>query len=66
MSLIFGAVSVLGSLTGSSVENEENLRFAADHGVRAMIEPAPLAEASDAFGRMMKGDARFRMVLSIA
>ncbi|MFZ4894832.1 alcohol dehydrogenase catalytic domain-containing protein [Plantibacter sp. Mn2098] len=66
ISLIFGDVTVGGSLTGSSIENEDNLRFAAENGVRAMIEEAPLADAAAAYARMMDGDARFRMVLAIA
>jgi D-arabinose 1-dehydrogenase-like Zn-dependent alcohol dehydrogenase len=31
-----------------------------------MIETMPLARAPDAYARMMRGEARFRMVLTIA
>jgi D-arabinose 1-dehydrogenase-like Zn-dependent alcohol dehydrogenase len=31
-----------------------------------MIETMPLAHAAEAYDRMMRGDARFRMVLTIA
>jgi propanol-preferring alcohol dehydrogenase len=65
MDLIFGGVTLQGSLTGTSIENEDNLRFAASQGIRAMIETADLSEAPAAYDRMMSGDARFRMVLEI-
>ena len=64
--LVFGGVEVLGSLTGSSIENEDNLRFTLDRGIAAMIEVVPLDGAQDAYDRMMSGAARFRMVLDIA
>jgi propanol-preferring alcohol dehydrogenase len=66
LSLIFGGVTVAGSLTGSSIENEDNLRFAVQQGISAMIEEVPLDDAPAAYDRMMSGAARFRMVLSIA
>ncbi|HEY0278839.1 MAG TPA: alcohol dehydrogenase catalytic domain-containing protein [Solirubrobacterales bacterium] len=61
--LIGRGVTVTGSLTGSPVENEENLAFAAREGVHALIEESPLADAPAAFARMLAGDARFRIVL---
>jgi propanol-preferring alcohol dehydrogenase len=65
MTIIFGGVTLTGSLTGTQVENEENLRFAAAHDVRALVEEAPFEGGQAAFDRMMSGDARFRMVLNI-
>jgi alcohol dehydrogenase, propanol-preferring len=62
--LVFGDVHVEGSLTGRAIENEDNLKFAVHHGVAATIESRPLKEAPEAFERMMKGDARFRVVLT--
>jgi len=35
-------------------------------GVRPMIETMPSARAQEAYGRMMSGAARFRMVLTNA
>ncbi|GAA3072896.1 alcohol dehydrogenase catalytic domain-containing protein [Pseudonocardia yunnanensis] len=63
--LIFGTRSISGSLTGSSIENEDNLAFTTDHDVRPMIEVMPLAEAPEAYARMMAGDACFRIVLDM-
>ncbi|MEU7632879.1 alcohol dehydrogenase catalytic domain-containing protein [Nocardia sp. NPDC049220] len=65
LELIFRDVNIGGSLTGSSIENEDNLEFAAAQGIRALIEPARLEDAANAYERMMNGDARFRMVLNV-
>jgi propanol-preferring alcohol dehydrogenase len=63
--LIFGTRSLTGSLTGSSIENEDNLAFSLTQGIRPMIEVLPLTEAPKAYERMMSGRARFRVVLDI-
>lgn len=65
MDLIFGGRSITGSLTGSSLENEESLRFSADHGVAPMNEVFAFADAPAAYDRMMSGQARFRVVLDM-
>jgi len=64
--LIFGGRSIVGSLTGSSIENEENLAFSLTHGVKPMTEVMSLDDAPKAYERMMSGAARFRVVLDIA
>ncbi|MFD7444752.1 alcohol dehydrogenase catalytic domain-containing protein [Streptomyces sp. NPDC059909] len=61
--LIFGTRTISGSLTGSSIDNEDNLRFSHAAGVRPMTEVLPLAEAEAGYLRMMSGEARFRVVL---
>jgi alcohol dehydrogenase, propanol-preferring len=61
--LLFGSRSVQGSLTGSSIENEDNLRFARQHGIRSMNEVMPLADVPKAYEHMLSGRARFRVVL---
>jgi propanol-preferring alcohol dehydrogenase len=66
LALIFGDAHLGGSLTGSSVENEDNLRFAAAQGMTPMIEEARLEDAQAAYDRMLSGKARFRMVLTTA
>jgi propanol-preferring alcohol dehydrogenase len=63
--LVFGSRSIVGSLTGSSIENEDNLRFAAAHGVAPMTEVLPFDDAPAAYERMMSGQARFRVVLDM-
>jgi len=62
-SLIFGERTVTGTLTGTSMESEDTLGFSALLGVRPMIETLPLAQAEQAYRRMLGNEARFRMVL---
>ena len=66
VSLIFGGRSVIGSLTGRAIETQDTLDFSVLTDVRPMIETLPLASAEDAYRRMMSGEARFRMVLTMA
>ena len=64
--LVFGTRRISGSLTGSSIENEDSLTYAATRGIRPTIEVMPLEQAPQAYQRMIEGKARFRMVLQIA
>ena len=64
--LIFGGRSIIGSLTGTPVENEDNLAFSLSHGIKPMTEVMALDDAPKAYERMMSGAARFRIVLDIA
>lgn len=64
--LIFGTRTISGSLTGSAIQNEDNLGFSMRHGIRPMTEVLPLSEAPKAYERMMSGEARFRVVLDMA
>ena len=41
------------------------MKFSKLTGVRPQIETLPLAEAQAAYDKMMAGDARFRMVLTM-
>jgi D-arabinose 1-dehydrogenase-like Zn-dependent alcohol dehydrogenase len=43
---------------------EDTMRFSALTGVRSMNEVFPLERAADAYERMMRGSARFRVVLT--
>ena len=64
--LVFGGRSILGSLTGTPVQNEDSLAFSSANGVAAMIEKLPFEDAPKAYERMMSGQARFRVVLDVA
>jgi propanol-preferring alcohol dehydrogenase len=61
--LVFGGRSIHGSLTGTPIENEDNLAFSMQENIRPMIETLPLEQAATAYDRMIQGKARFRMVL---
>lgn len=63
--LIPGSTAVQGHASGTSQDSEDTLRFSALTGVRPAIETMPLAEAQAAYDRMMRGDARFRIVLTM-
>jgi D-arabinose 1-dehydrogenase-like Zn-dependent alcohol dehydrogenase len=64
--LIFGGRSIAGSLTGTPIQNEDNLAFSAEHAIAPMIELLPFEDAPKAYEHMMSGDARFRVVLDVA
>jgi D-arabinose 1-dehydrogenase-like Zn-dependent alcohol dehydrogenase len=55
---------VAGWYSGVSIDSEDALAFSARTGVRSMNEVMPLAQANQAFDRMMSGKARFRVVLA--
>ena len=63
--LVFGGHSIYGSLTGTPIDNEDNLAFSVLENIRPMIETVPLEQAAGAYARMMQGKARFRMVLTM-
>ena len=63
--LVFGIRSIVGSLTGSAIENEACLQFSATHRVAPMTEVLPFEDAPAAYERMMSGQARFRVVLDM-
>jgi D-arabinose 1-dehydrogenase-like Zn-dependent alcohol dehydrogenase len=61
--LVFGGRSIYGALTGTAIDTEDTLAFSVLENIRPMVETAPLERAADAYARMMRGEARFRMVL---
>jgi D-arabinose 1-dehydrogenase-like Zn-dependent alcohol dehydrogenase len=63
--LISGSRTIQGWAAGTPADSEDTLRFSELTGVRPMIETYPLERASEAFARMMSGDARFRVVLTM-
>jgi propanol-preferring alcohol dehydrogenase len=63
--LIFRSVAVSGSLTGLPSTADATLKFSVLTPVAPMIETMPLERAPEAYDRMMKGDARFRIVLTM-
>ncbi len=63
--LIFGSKSIQGWASGTPADEEDTLCFAELTGVRAMIETYPLERAAEAYARMLSGDARFRVVLTM-
>ena len=66
LQLIGASRSVVGHAAGASIDSQDTLGFSALSGVRPMIETMPLSRAPEAYARMMRGEARFRMVLTMA
>jgi D-arabinose 1-dehydrogenase-like Zn-dependent alcohol dehydrogenase len=63
--LIFGKKQIRGWASGTPTDSEDALRFSEMTGVRAMIEKYPLAQAAEAYARMLSGKAEFRVVLTM-
>jgi D-arabinose 1-dehydrogenase-like Zn-dependent alcohol dehydrogenase len=55
--------SVRGWPSGTAIDSEDTLNFAALFGPRPIIERYPLERAAEAYDRMITGKARFRAVL---
>jgi D-arabinose 1-dehydrogenase-like Zn-dependent alcohol dehydrogenase len=64
LAMIGRRLSITGWPSGSSIDSEDTLAFSATSGVRSMNEVYPLAQAAEAYDRMMSGKARFRVVLT--
>jgi D-arabinose 1-dehydrogenase-like Zn-dependent alcohol dehydrogenase len=63
--LIVARRSIAGWASGRPIDSEATMRFALQTGVRSMNEPFPLDRAAQAYDRMMSGEARFRVVLTM-
>ena len=57
--------SVKGWAAGTSIDSQDTLAFSVLSGVRSMNESFPLERAAEAYERMMSGNARFRVVLTM-
>lgn len=55
---------VRGHPSGTAQDVEDTMAFSALHDIRPMIETMPLEQVTEAYGRMVSGAARFRMVLT--
>ena len=63
--LVFGHRVIEGSLTGSAIDIQDTLAFSVLHGIRPMIETVRFEQAAEAYARMMRNEARFRLVLTM-
>jgi D-arabinose 1-dehydrogenase-like Zn-dependent alcohol dehydrogenase len=64
MELLLGRSSVKGWYSGTSIDSQDTLAFSVLSGVRSMNEVLPLERAAEGYERMLKGEARFRVVLT--
>jgi uncharacterized zinc-type alcohol dehydrogenase-like protein len=58
--------SVAGSLIGSIKETQEVLDFCAQHAVAPDIQIISIADVNDAYGKVEKGDVRYRYVIDMS
>jgi D-arabinose 1-dehydrogenase-like Zn-dependent alcohol dehydrogenase len=65
LQIVLARQSVQGWPSGTSLDSQDTMAFSALQGVRPMVETMPLERAAEAYERMMRGDARFRMVLTM-
>jgi D-arabinose 1-dehydrogenase-like Zn-dependent alcohol dehydrogenase len=65
LQLLVARKSIVGWPSGTSIDSEDTLKFAASNGIRPMIETYPLERAADGYDRMISGKVRFRSVLKI-
>jgi D-arabinose 1-dehydrogenase-like Zn-dependent alcohol dehydrogenase len=63
--LISRSRTIEGWAAGTPTDSEDTMRFAELTGVRPMIETYPLEMAAEAYGRMISGNAQFRVVLTM-
>lgn len=64
--LLMGSRAVAGWASGSAIDSEDTMNFSALADVRPMIETFPIEQAEDAYHRMIRNEARFRVVLTMS
>ena len=62
--LLTGQKRIAGSLIGTRDDMDAMLRFAADHGIRPIVERYPLSRVNEVLGRLRDGKVRLRAVLT--
>jgi len=65
LDLLMKSAAVRGWYSGIARDSEDTLAFSKMQNVTSMNEIYPLAEAQEAYDRMMSGKARFRVVLDM-
>jgi D-arabinose 1-dehydrogenase-like Zn-dependent alcohol dehydrogenase len=63
--LIGGCLAVKGWYSGTSSDSQDTLAFSVLAGVRSMNEVFPMERVAEAYERMLSGQARFRVVLTM-
>ena len=65
-SVVSGRHSFSGSNIGGIAETQEMLDFCAKHNITADIELINIQQVNEAFGRLEKGDVKYRFVIDMA
>jgi uncharacterized zinc-type alcohol dehydrogenase-like protein len=64
--LIMKRKNLAGSLIGGIAETQEMLDFCGEHNIVCDVEMIDMNEINEAYGRMIKGDVKYRFVIDIA
>ena len=64
--LIMGRRLVAGWYSGTAMDSQETLKFSVLSGVHPMNEVFPLERVAEAYERMISGQSRFRVVLTMS
>ncbi|MBP3953241.1 alcohol dehydrogenase AdhP [Bacillus suaedae] len=62
---VLGGIKVVGSIVGTRKDLQEALQFAAEGKVKTIIETQPLDKINEVFDRMVKGEIKGRVVLTL-
>jgi uncharacterized zinc-type alcohol dehydrogenase-like protein len=65
-SLIMKRRSIAGSAIGGIAETQEMLDFCAEHNVTSDVEMISMDQIDEAYGRMERGDVKYRFVIDMA
>jgi alcohol dehydrogenase (NADP+) len=65
-SLLSQRRSIGASLIGGIRETQEMLDYCADHGITSDVEIIPIQQINEAYGRVLKGDVKYRFVIDMA
>lgn len=63
--LLSGRRAIEGWYSGTSIDAQDTLAFSAQSKVASLNETYPLERAAEGFDRMLSGEARFRVVLTM-
>jgi uncharacterized zinc-type alcohol dehydrogenase-like protein len=63
---LMGRRSLAGSAIGGLRETQEMLDFCAEHGITSDIELISIQKINEAYGRLLKGDVKYRFVIDMA
>lgn len=63
--LIFKRRSLAGSLIGGIAETQRMLDYCGEHGITSDVEVIPIQKIEEAYGRMIKGDVKYRFVIDM-
>jgi uncharacterized zinc-type alcohol dehydrogenase-like protein len=65
-SLLMNRRQFSGSAIGGIPETQEMLDFCAEHGITSDIEMIGIQQINEAYGRLLKGDVKYRFVIDMA